>query len=408
MKLAFLLILTHVIALATGSPVLKLVILLFRHGDRSPVNPFNGYEHDSYWTQGWGQLTTIGMQQQYALGEFIKQRYTPGFLSSAYKRVENSIRSTDLDRTIMSALAQLSAVFPPTGEQVWNNSLIWQPIPVFSLSGKSDNILRAYGANCPALSESNAQFTMGQEFKNIAEKYKGLFKTISDATDSSANLSNVWHYADTTICDKAHNLTLQSWAKDNYEELIWLDNWNLKAFFTRKEIKPLINGRLMWYFWELVNAQMNKSVDTKAYFLSAHDITLIGLLSSLNVWNEIQPPYASLVISELFQDGDSWYLKFFYKNSTLGDAIVLSVPGCSGTSCTVDELKMLTKDVTLTEEEWEHACGLKTVSFDLNALPYIIAISILSLFIVFLCCVVVLIIPCKRIMKPKYETLSAE
>ena len=407
MRLVLLFILTHVIAVTTAAPVLKLVILLFRHGDRSPSNPYPGYAHDSQWPQGWGQLTTIGMQQQHALGEFIKQKYTPGYLSSAYKRVECCIRSTDLDRTIMSALAQLSGVFPPTGEQVWNSTLLWQPIPVFTLSGESDNILRPYAAKCPALSESNYQFTKGQEFKDTSEKYKDLFATISEATGSPVNLSNVWKYSDTTICDKAHNLSLPSWAQDNYEDLIWLENWDLKSMYARKEIQPFIAGRLMWYFWELVNANMNNSIETKAYFLSAHDITLIALLSALNVWDGLQPPYASLVIAELFQDGDSWFLQFSYKNSTEGGAVVLSVPGCSGSNCTVEKLKMLTKDVTLTEGEWKHACGLESASFDLIALPYIIAISILSLLIASLCCVLVLVIPCKRITKPKYEALRS-
>ena len=407
MKLAVLFVLTHVFALTSCAPVLKLVILLFRHGDRSPSNPYHGYTHESYWPQGLGQLTILGMQQQYALGEFIKQRYIPNYLSSAYKRVECSIRSSDIDRTIMSALAQLSAIFPPTGEQVWNSSLLWQPIPVFALTGESSNILRSYSAKCPALTESNLQFTKGKQYKDASLQYKDLFKNISDATNSSVSLTNIWQYSDTTICDKAHNLTLAGWAQNNYEDLIMLNNWNLKAFYARKEIQPFISGRLMSYFWELVNACMNSSADTKAYFLSAHDITLMGLLSALNVWNDKQPPYASLVISELFQDGDDWYLQFSYKNST-ADAVLLSVPGCNGSKCPVEDLKKLTQNITLTEGEWEHACGLNTVSLGLNALPYIIGIAVLGLIIVFLCCVVLLIIPCKRITKPKYEALSRE
>uniref|UniRef100_A0A8D2LV88 acid phosphatase n=1 Tax=Varanus komodoensis TaxID=61221 RepID=A0A8D2LV88_VARKO len=101
--------------------------------NRSPVSSFptNPVSED-VWPQGYGQLTKIGMQQQFRLGQSIKLRYS-NFLSSEYKRKEIYVRSTDYDRTIMSAQVNLAGMYPPTGSQSWNSAIYWQPIPVHTV-----------------------------------------------------------------------------------------------------------------------------------------------------------------------------------------------------------------------------------------------------------------------------------
>lgn len=40
------------------------------------------------------------------------------------------MRSTDVDRTLMSAETQMSALFYPTPAQQFNATIFWQPVPV--------------------------------------------------------------------------------------------------------------------------------------------------------------------------------------------------------------------------------------------------------------------------------------
>ena len=72
--------------------------------------------------------------------------------------VQVSVRSTDVDRTLMSAETQLSALFPPEGDQVmsyflytvrsndvsfpqkFNAELPWQPIPVHTVPKDQDPV----------------------------------------------------------------------------------------------------------------------------------------------------------------------------------------------------------------------------------------------------------------------------
>ena len=64
----------------------------------------------------------LGMMQHYYLGEFFYQRYTEElkskYLFNNYTRTQIYVRSTDVDRTLMSAQCQLSGLFKPDEEQV--------------------------------------------------------------------------------------------------------------------------------------------------------------------------------------------------------------------------------------------------------------------------------------------------
>lgn len=66
------------------------------------------------------------------MGSYVRQRYG-AYLSESYSPDEVYVRSTDVDRTLMSAESHLAGLFPPTADQLWNPSIPWQPIPVHTV-----------------------------------------------------------------------------------------------------------------------------------------------------------------------------------------------------------------------------------------------------------------------------------
>lgn len=50
------------------------------------------------------------------------------------------VRSTDIDRTLMSAYSNLAGLFPPNGTQEWNPTIDWQLVPVHTVPTRLDTV----------------------------------------------------------------------------------------------------------------------------------------------------------------------------------------------------------------------------------------------------------------------------
>jgi len=87
------------------------VIQLGRHGARSP-NSFE-FLHDQY-PEAEGQLTSIGVVQQYFLGQEMRKRYVEDlkFLPETFDSDEVVIKSSWKNRTMRSAFAFVNGLYP--------------------------------------------------------------------------------------------------------------------------------------------------------------------------------------------------------------------------------------------------------------------------------------------------------
>lgn len=59
-----------------------------------------------------------------------------------YSSEDIYIRSTSVDRALMSAAVNLAGLYAPTADQKWNNKLgtLWQPIPIHSIPRDLDKV----------------------------------------------------------------------------------------------------------------------------------------------------------------------------------------------------------------------------------------------------------------------------
>ncbi|XP_059519943.1 prostatic acid phosphatase isoform X8 [Myotis daubentonii] len=177
-SLSFLLLLSFWPYPGVGAKELKFVTLVFRHGDRSPIETFpNDPIKEASWPQGFGQLTQLGMEQHYELGEYIRKRYGK-FLNESYKHQQVYVRSTDIDRTLMSAMTNLAALFPPEGISLWNPNLPWQPIPVHTVPLVEDRLLFLPFKNCPRFQELESETLKSEEFQKRLQPFKDFMETL--------------------------------------------------------------------------------------------------------------------------------------------------------------------------------------------------------------------------------------
>ena len=93
---------------------LKMVIQVTRHGARATVelDPEKNVSEVT-WRIGEGELTPIGERQHYVLSQYVRKRYIEEkeFLSSTYNPEEIFVVSTSVNRTMMSAYAEVLGFF---------------------------------------------------------------------------------------------------------------------------------------------------------------------------------------------------------------------------------------------------------------------------------------------------------
>lgn len=117
----------------------------------------------------------LGKEQAYDLGLFFRRRYDT-FLGD-YSPDKVSALASDYDRTINTADVVLAGLFPPKGDQIWNEDLLWQPIGVHSIPFEMDYLIKVDDA-CPRFVQLRDEYEKSPEIRAILEKHQELFEYV--------------------------------------------------------------------------------------------------------------------------------------------------------------------------------------------------------------------------------------
>jgi len=340
---------------------LKLVHLLYRHGERTPRGgyPTDPYKDPSNWPVGLGQLTSVGKRMHFELGQWLRERYD-GFLSSNYSGEEIYVRSTDVDRTLMSAQSNLAGLYPPEGYGKWNPDLAWQPIPVHTIPTPLDNLLMINHKKCPRLKKMKEQLKDSTFMKSIYEDNKDLFDYISKHSGwHIKGVVKLHHIYDSLFIDHLYNKTLPAWTESvfpggKFEELkniiFVLDSFDNQM--KRLQGGPFIS-ELVGHYGDIEDNTLVPA-RRKVFMYSAHDATVSFVLNTLGIYDGLAPPYACLVMFELY-DLDGLHVKISWRNDSSVPPHVLTIPGCQQL-CPLQRFKQLTESVR--PADWEQECQL--------------------------------------------------
>ncbi|XP_036401479.1 lysosomal acid phosphatase-like [Megalops cyprinoides] len=301
------------------------------------------------------------MRQHYELGQVLKQRYE-GFLSKNYNRSEIVVRSTDTDRTLMSAQANLAGMYPPSGSQVFNRNLTWQPIPVHTVPREQDRLLPFPLSGCPRYVTLMSETRNSAEYRNVTVFYKDFMDMLQNNTGLNVTMDSVWKIYDTLFVEKLHNKSLPMWVTEEVmEKLKDLNDFSYQILFGLykwKEKARLQGGVLLSEIVTNISSYASdsqKPLKMKVY--SGHDTTIMALQTALNVYNRILPPYASCHIFELHQEDDkSFSVAMYYRNDSTKEPYPLVLPGCTQ-FCPLTEFENLIEPVI--PKNWKEECQVK-------------------------------------------------
>uniref|UniRef100_A0A034VI38 acid phosphatase n=1 Tax=Bactrocera dorsalis TaxID=27457 RepID=A0A034VI38_BACDO len=337
--------------------------VLFRHGDRTPIEPYptDPWKNREYWPVGWGELTNTGKNQHYQLGKWLRQRYNT-LLNETYSENEIYVRSTDVDRTLASALSNLAGLYPPIGAEIWNKDIAWQPIPVHSKPEREDKEL-AGKVPCAAYDYARSALLNSITFQQLNQRYQYLFDYLTKYSGRKVDtLEAIQRMNNTFYIETLYNRTLPEWTKKVYPsaDMTYIADFAFSInTYTRRMARlkagPLIKEMLQ-RFGEKARGSLKP--DRSVWIYSAHDTTVANVLNTLKLYDMKSPGYTACLLFELRIDEQNQpFVSIFYKNNS-AEPTLLSIPDC-GVSCPLAKMHTIYNDIL--PVDWEKECRLSTM-----------------------------------------------
>ncbi|VDK18237.1 unnamed protein product, partial [Anisakis simplex] len=219
------------IAIAFDKPKLIYVHIVWRHGDRAPViNYPNNIHKVKYWPNGYGELTERGLSQQYALGRKLRGYYfnnsndnqSEPFISRHHLYKQVYIRSTDKNRTLLSAMATVAGMFSTDdvsdrkfdkndkdsdySQMAWPHG--WIPVPVHTIMTESRFVDNPF-YQCERAAKLEADAYKSDDYQNMKREHKEFLEDIANKSGSPTTIENgfIREY-DCYFCE--HDITINA------------------------------------------------------------------------------------------------------------------------------------------------------------------------------------------------------
>lgn len=109
----------------------------------------------------------------------------------------------------MSAQANLAGLFPPQDtKELWNNFILWQPIPVHTMPVESDFLIAGdVPTTCSSYQKAYNEYMTSVEIQEFEESIQPIYDYLTEKTGAKINdFMAVTMLRDSWLCESIHNL----------------------------------------------------------------------------------------------------------------------------------------------------------------------------------------------------------
>lgn len=254
----------------------------------------------------------------------------------------------------MSAAANLAGLYPPKETQIWNQKLLWRPVPIHTVPNEEDAVV-AMKKECPKYNLLYDELLNSSIFRLVNQRNKLLYDFLSNNTGwNVTEVNQIESLYSILSVEEEYNLTLPAWTRDVFpEKLEFLAALEHASFSFTKPLARLKNGPFFDYIFSYFDSVINNSTALKLLMVSGHDNTIASILSAMGVYDYTYPRFTATVIWELKQNKGQFYINLFYKNNAT--VLKLKLFGCE-MNCEYEAFKKILEPVTVNEKEWMREC----------------------------------------------------
>ncbi|PRP89457.1 component of the counting factor complex [Planoprotostelium fungivorum] len=292
----------------------------------------------------FGQLTDVGYSQHLELGQALRKVYADGFnlFGPQPKLSQIRVRSTDVYRTLQSAQAGLTGMFPE------HTSIRGVETLLVETTDNSLEDMTPNSAVCPPLQTEMNRLHASKEWTDQQEKTRNLTETLQKAFGVSTlppwdGLYDIYQLRRCANLPVPKEIT-----EDLFQQIRLAAEWevNVTAY------DPAVGRYGMGTFLNLIkeniqNYVKNGTSEVKYLLYSGHDSTVAPLLGLLNIYDGLWPPFRAYVNFELYSRDGEHFVQVKYNGKEM------KLPACEKVMCPVKTVLAFFQERVVTPQQ----CG---------------------------------------------------